>query len=266
MGVIYERQVPAVVRWLGARFSDGPRSWRMTWGSLSIRRGLAFGLWLFEEGFSFHVHALRVSVYVRLPFLSRFAWEPRDICESWGLSTCDNSVHVSWGHRSKCFDVPWSTWVRVSQEVRRADGSWVPYVGIWERGKQRDGRHVETHSYRYMLQSGEVQERLAEQSPPDILTQELTGLLLDAAQWGARVESLPLLDMPPAAAVASAQRLLVSLGLGEARLSLGAQGSNPSKAFLHALGSRVGSQALAVFLQKIGPQIQRLNGGRDVQL
>ena len=27
-----------------------------------------------------------------------------------------------------------------------------------------------------------MQERLAEQSPPDILTQELTGLLLDAAQ------------------------------------------------------------------------------------
>lgn len=64
----------------------------------------------------------------------------------------------------------------------------------------------------YRLWSGEVQERLAEQSPPDILTQELTGLLLDAAQWGAKVESLPLLDMPPAAAVASAQRLLVSLG------------------------------------------------------
>lgn len=64
----------------------------------------------------------------------------------------------------------------------------------------------------YRLWSGEVQERLAEQSPPDILTQELTGLLLDAAQWGARVESLPLLNMPPAAAVASAQRLLVSLG------------------------------------------------------
>ncbi|MDM5073771.1 ATP-dependent helicase HrpB [Aeromonas bestiarum] len=64
----------------------------------------------------------------------------------------------------------------------------------------------------YRLWSSEVQERLAEQSPPDILTQELTGLLLDAAQWGARVESLPLLDMPPAAAVASAQRLLVSLG------------------------------------------------------
>lgn len=64
----------------------------------------------------------------------------------------------------------------------------------------------------YRLWSCEVQERLAEQSPPDILTQELTGLLMDAAQWGARVEALPLLDMPPPAAVASARRLLVALG------------------------------------------------------
>lgn len=64
----------------------------------------------------------------------------------------------------------------------------------------------------YRLWSAEGQERLAEQSPPDILTQELTGLLLDAAQWGARVESLPLLDAPPVAAVASAERLLVALG------------------------------------------------------
>jgi len=64
----------------------------------------------------------------------------------------------------------------------------------------------------YRLWSSEVQERLAEQSPPDILTQELTGLLMDAAQWGARVEALPLLDMPPPAAVASARRLLVALG------------------------------------------------------
>ncbi|MFM4704926.1 ATP-dependent helicase HrpB [Aeromonas bivalvium] len=64
----------------------------------------------------------------------------------------------------------------------------------------------------YRLWSAEVQERLPEQSPPDILTQELTGLLLDAAQWGARVESLPLLDQPPAAALASARRLLVTLG------------------------------------------------------
>ncbi|WP_368158616.1 ATP-dependent helicase HrpB [Aeromonas sp. R10-2] len=88
----------------------------------------------------------------------------------------------------------------------------------------------------YRLWSSEVQERLAEQSPPDILTQELTGLLLDAAQWGAKVEDLPLLDMPPAAAVASAQRLLVALGAmkpeGEQQLTaagraMAASGTHP---------------------------------------
>jgi ATP-dependent helicase HrpB len=63
----------------------------------------------------------------------------------------------------------------------------------------------------YRLWSSEVQERLAEQSPPDILTQELTGLLMDAAQCGARARRCPAGHAAPAA-VASARRLLVALG------------------------------------------------------
>ncbi|MGK4474243.1 ATP-dependent helicase HrpB [Aeromonas molluscorum] len=84
----------------------------------------------------------------------------------------------------------------------------------------------------YRLWSSEGQERLAEQSPPDILTQELTGLLLDAAQWGARVESLPLLDMPPAPALAAAQRLLETLGA----LKPGEQQLTPAGRAMAALG------------------------------
>lgn len=38
-----------------------------------------------------------------------------------------------------------------------------------------------------------------------------------------------------------------------------------ARSFLQPAGSKL-AQALAVFLQKIGPQIQKLNGGRDVQL
>ncbi|MGL5662121.1 MAG: ATP-dependent helicase HrpB [Aeromonas sp.] len=78
----------------------------------------------------------------------------------------------------------------------------------------------------YRLWSREGHARLAEQSPPDILTQELTGLLLDAAQWGANIETLPFLDMPPQAAVACAQQLLVSLGAmtPEGKQQLTAQG------------------------------------------
>ncbi|MBK7154043.1 MAG: hypothetical protein IPH72_20065 [Sandaracinaceae bacterium] len=62
---------------------------------------------------------------------------------------------------------------------------------------------------------------------------------------------LPRLGRPDAIAIAKLlkddARLLTSLGLGEARLALDAQGSNPSTAYLHVQGQRVGSQALAVF-------------------
>lgn len=73
----------------------------------------------------------------------------------------------------------------------------------------------------YRLWSAEQQDRLDEQSPPDLLTQELTGLMLEAAQWGSRVEALPLLDTPPAGALAQAQLLLTSLGAlkGEQQLT-----------------------------------------------
>ena len=54
---------------------------------------------------------------------------------------------------------------------------------------------------------GFFRERLAgapgeDQEFPDLMNIHSTSL--DAAQWGAKVEELPLLDMPPAAAVASA--------------------------------------------------------------
>lgn len=62
---------------------------------------------------------------------------------------------------------------------------------------------------------------------------------------------LPRLGRPDAVSIAKLlkddPRLLTSLGLGEARLALDAQGSNPSTAYLHVQGQRVGSQALAVF-------------------
>lgn len=62
---------------------------------------------------------------------------------------------------------------------------------------------------------------------------------------------LPRLGRPDATSIAvlldDDARLLAGLGPGEARLAPEAQGSNPSTAFLHAQGQRVGSQALAVF-------------------
>jgi len=59
-------------------------------------------------------------------------------------------------------------------EVRRADGSWVPYVGSWEvgpsrgegiggqlGGKEPDGREEFKYPYTYVRKNGEVQQRTA---------------------------------------------------------------------------------------------------------
>ena len=76
----------------------------------------------------------------------------------------------------------------------------------------------------YRLWSQEQQDRLEEQSPPELLTQELTGLMLDAAQWGSKIDALPLLDTPPAGALAAAEALLRRLGAINETMQLTAHG------------------------------------------
>jgi len=162
-GVVYEDRLPWLVRLLGGRWREthGRPEFRMKWGELSFRRGLALELCLFEDGFTFHVHALWTNIYLRLPALKRFRWEPRDIMESWGASLVDGSWHLHWGPHTKLWTLPWRDWSQTNHDVRCADGSWHPYVGTYERDKEPDGRHIETSEYRYVLNSGEVQERIA---------------------------------------------------------------------------------------------------------
>lgn len=163
--VIPEAPMPTIVRMLGGRFRDSRKSYRMQWGELSWRYvGLATKLCLFEEGFSLNLHFAWLGLFIKLPFLRRWAYEPHEIMESWGFSTLDGSVHLSWGDAVKIVHFPWADWVHVSHLVMRPDGSFVPFVGSWEEkqphrpdGKEPDGRHTETHAYHYLLKSGEVQ-------------------------------------------------------------------------------------------------------------
>lgn len=158
----YERQVPTILRWLGGRFMDERHSCRTHWGSIHWRRWApALCLGLFEDGFSVHVQGLGIGVWIKLPVLRRFTWDPREIMESWGFSVVDGTLHLTWGERYKLVDLPFTWWRQISHDVRRPDGSWVPFVGSWEHGKAPDGRHTEMHPYRYLLSSGEVQQRTA---------------------------------------------------------------------------------------------------------
>ncbi len=131
--------------------------------SVRVRRSLrdcrlkpSLRLCLFEDEFCLDLFGFLIA----LPFMDRWHREPHEIMESWGLYWFESSLVFCWGDRTKHFYAPWM-WDHCRTEVRRADGSWVPYVAIYDEGRQPDDREVKTFPYRYVLKSGEVQERTA---------------------------------------------------------------------------------------------------------
>jgi hypothetical protein len=160
---VFEIPIPRALRAIGARWRDGRSSYRMTWGEMTLGRGgFALELCLFGDPphFSLRIHGLWVNLYVQLPFLRRFAWEPEEMMESWGASysSDDGVLFLHWGAHSHLTTMPWRNWTQVSHDVRRIDGTWAPFVGSWEHDKVPDERHTETYPYRYLLSSGEKQE------------------------------------------------------------------------------------------------------------
>lgn len=102
-----------------------------------------------------------LGVWIPLPFLDRFVGGGcNDFgMRSWGVSYGDRSLYLQWDKWTKFVYMPWS-FEHVKWEVMRPDGTWVPKVNSWD-GKEPDGRWETTYPYRYILRSGEVQERTA---------------------------------------------------------------------------------------------------------
>lgn len=98
---------------------------------------------------------------IPLPFLDRWHRRPHEWMELWGCHYCEKSFVVCWGAKSKFFYMPWM-WDHCKTEVRRHDGSWVPYVGSYDTHKEPDGRELQIFTYSYTLRSGEVQVATAE--------------------------------------------------------------------------------------------------------
>ena len=111
-----------------------------------------------------HVCVAPFELYLHLPLkhIPSSKREPylRD-WQRWGLSFCDDALHMHWNERSKVWWLPWLHKIHQRSEVRRADGTWVPFVGGWERDKSPDGREAITYPYRYVLRNGTVQNRTA---------------------------------------------------------------------------------------------------------
>ncbi|UWS28555.1 ATP-dependent helicase HrpB [Erwinia pyrifoliae] len=92
------------------------------------------------------------------------------------------------------------------------------------------------------LLAQEQAERAAAHSEPEILNSDLSALWLDLLQWGCHdVSQLNWLDVPPPAAIAAAQRLLLQLGATDSDGRLTASGRN-----MAAIGSEPRYAALLI--------------------
>lgn len=109
-----------------------------------------------------HVHFLWFNLFLHFP-APRLKTPHSDHWgewKQWGFTFSDFGPHFHWGWKTKCLDWPWQS-TQISHEVRRADGSWVPFVGSWEHDKEPDGKELLTYGYKYVLRNGTIQLRTA---------------------------------------------------------------------------------------------------------
>ena len=105
----------------------------------------------------FHAHLFLANIFIHFPGprISEVK-DKHSEWQQWGVHFTREYISFNWKYRYKGFDWPWQ-WRHVAHTVRRADGSYVPYVGSWERDKEPDGRESFTYPYSYILKNGEVQ-------------------------------------------------------------------------------------------------------------
>lgn len=176
----------SIARVLGFRFFERDRrgrfELRLSWAEITGGWGLALGLVLLgdDNHFSLHVHLGWPNIYLRLPFLDRWGYEPPEMMDKWGFSYFERSLHLSWGSKTKIIHMPWDyNWVRTSLLMR--DGAWLHELARPKRPGFPNFPPVkgeglpasayfevkerltwsEDYSYRYVRKSGEVQDRTA---------------------------------------------------------------------------------------------------------
>lgn len=169
----------------GLRLIDRGREWRLKSRSVEISGGFGLTLdlvnWEYDDGhWNLHIHLGWPNIFIRLPI------EPRkpvdDMADSWGFSLDKDNwsrVHLHWGAKTKIVHFPWA-WEFYRHSILAADGrSWItelaslrakrdePPIGLPANDKDRwfflsklPCWRVEL-PYRYVLRSGEVQERVA---------------------------------------------------------------------------------------------------------
>jgi hypothetical protein len=165
-------------RWFGI-FECSREGLRSRNIEISWRPGLALGLYHYgDEGSRYGVNIQLgwPSIHFKIP-LRRYA--PKDLGGfglSWGFTFFDKSLQLKWGDKCKIIDMPWASGICVRSSNLLKDGTWAHEdprrnrsVSFDDFRAARDAHSefvranewVEQYPYRYVLRSGEVQERIA---------------------------------------------------------------------------------------------------------
>jgi hypothetical protein len=166
----------ALARAVGFRFFErdmrGRFELRMSWAEITGGLGLGVGLinWDEDRDWSLHLHVGWPNIYLKLPFMPRRSTRDQ-MMDQWGFSFERDCIHLNWGEHTKIVHMPWALdWHRTS--ILMKDGQWwhetrrkpAPQVGVGRDGWVSHSdlpRWSKTLPYRYLLRSGEWQERTA---------------------------------------------------------------------------------------------------------
>lgn len=153
-----------------AHTSMEPRLWRgwlrdgqtfeVSWGGCSVGLRLTYHAGDTVAQRFLWIGLGLVQVFVPLG-LKAVEWDFGDEPQ-WGLDMSrELAIHWQWGQYSRRWEWPFHLY-SISHDVLREDGSW---RDVWQDrrlgGSGRSEALVEEHPYRYVLRSGEVQERTA---------------------------------------------------------------------------------------------------------
>lgn len=152
---------------------------KFRWAEISTGWGLALALCKFEENWSLHCHLIYVNMFFTLWRPRR---EPEGGMESYGFSIpfdpgygLFSAVHLNWGDASKIIHMPWQ-WVWCRTSILAEDGKHWIHELVTHRGNEVVGQPPKSDKwfhfrdlpkwtyeapYRYVLNSGEVQDRRA---------------------------------------------------------------------------------------------------------
>lgn len=156
-------------RWFGI-FECGKDGLRSRNIEISWRPGFAVGLYHYgDEGSRYGVNIQLgwPNIHFKIPVRRHAPKELGGFGLSWGFTFFDRSVQLKWGDKCKIIDMPWARGTCIRSSNLLKDGTWshemtrdrISYSD--RRDFLADKEWVEDYPYRYVLRSGEVQERTA---------------------------------------------------------------------------------------------------------